>query len=208
MPTTMTGKELFEWLTSEGLSPAGATGIVANLQAESGLNAKANQPNGPGRGIAQWSEGGRWDQLVAAAKNARRDPEDINTQLWFMKREMQSSGLWERLKKVKDEREATRIVLKEYEKPKDQTEAEVTRRLNLGKGVSTGAKDLSGSVLDRMKDTLTPEWLPGVQNFFISSGKVVGLSLLGALLVILGIVILVSSSKAATTVAKKVSPIS
>jgi len=204
MPTTMTGKELYEYLTYNGMSPAGATGIVANLQAESGLNSKAVQPNGPGRGIAQWSVGGRWDQLVKWAKSARRDPEDINTQLYYMQKEMKESGLWERLQKTTDERTATRMVLKEYERPKDQSENEVARRLSLGKTAASGAKDLTAPSLTQ---SLTPDWVSGplqqLQGFAVDSGKVVGLALLGALLLILGIVILIVASKPVTAVAKK-----
>lgn len=193
MPSTMTGKELHEWLTSQGFTPQAATGIVGNLQAESGLNAKANQPNGPGRGIAQWSEGGRWDQLVAEAKKQRRDPEDINMQLWFMKHEMQQSGLWDRLKKVKDERTATRIFLKEYERPADQSEDAVTRRLSAGKSASTGAEDLSGNGLP---DFISNPW-DKAQGFIMQSGKVVGLSVLGGILLIIGVVVIILSSRAA-----------
>jgi len=208
MATTMTGKELYEYLTSSGMSSAGATGIVANLQAESGLNSEAAQPNGPGRGIAQWSVGGRWDQLVAWAKGAKRDPKDINTQLFYVQKEMKASGLWDRLKKTTDERAATRMVLKEYERPKDQSEAEVTRRLNLGKSTLGGAEDLNPkSIADTLKGAF-PDWLTPTLTFASDAGKIVGVSLLGVLLIILGLVAVIASTRTSKNVAAKVSPVS
>lgn len=34
---------------------------MGNLDQESGMSPTIKQPGGPGRGIAQWSVGGRWD---------------------------------------------------------------------------------------------------------------------------------------------------
>ena len=39
-----------------------AAGIIGNLDQESGMDPTISQyDGGPGRGIAQWSTGGRWD---------------------------------------------------------------------------------------------------------------------------------------------------
>ena len=53
----------FDYFVSKGLTERQSAGIVGNLIQESGspVNPYANQPGGPGMGIAQWSEGGRWD---------------------------------------------------------------------------------------------------------------------------------------------------
>ncbi|WP_076262346.1 phage tail tip lysozyme [Intrasporangium flavum] len=53
----------FDYFVSKGLTERQSAGIVGNLIQESGspINPYANQAGGPGMGIAQWSEGGRWD---------------------------------------------------------------------------------------------------------------------------------------------------
>jgi hypothetical protein len=51
----------FNFFVSKGLTKIQAAGIVGNLIQESSVNPAAVEPGGPGRGIAQWSVGGRWD---------------------------------------------------------------------------------------------------------------------------------------------------
>lgn len=53
----------FDYFVGKGLTERQSAGIVGNLIQESGspINPYADQPSGPGMGIAQWSEGGRWD---------------------------------------------------------------------------------------------------------------------------------------------------
>lgn len=52
----------FNYFVAKGLTKAQAAGIVGNLIQESSVNPNAVQyGGGPGRGIAQWSVGGRWD---------------------------------------------------------------------------------------------------------------------------------------------------
>ena len=52
----------YNFFRSKGLTPAEAAGIIGNLMQESSVNPNAIQyGGGPGRGIAQWSVGGRWD---------------------------------------------------------------------------------------------------------------------------------------------------
>jgi hypothetical protein len=61
---TNNNQTAFTYFVGKGLTQRQAAGIVGNLIQESGnpINPYANQPNGPGMGIAQWSEGGRWDR--------------------------------------------------------------------------------------------------------------------------------------------------
>ncbi|MGZ6089267.1 MAG: phage tail tip lysozyme [Polyangiales bacterium] len=54
-------KKSFDYFVSKGLTAFQAAGIVGNLDQESGDSPTAVQPGGPGRGLAQWSAGGRWD---------------------------------------------------------------------------------------------------------------------------------------------------
>ncbi len=51
----------FDYFVGKGLTNFQAAGIVGNLDQESGDDPMAVQAGGPGRGIAQWSVGGRWD---------------------------------------------------------------------------------------------------------------------------------------------------
>jgi hypothetical protein len=51
----------FDYFLGKGLTDFQAAGIVGNLDQESGVDPNAVQQGGPGRGIAQWSVGGRWD---------------------------------------------------------------------------------------------------------------------------------------------------
>jgi len=51
----------FNFFVDKGLTKKQAAGIVGNLDQESGVDPNAKQSGGPGRGIAQWSVGGRWD---------------------------------------------------------------------------------------------------------------------------------------------------
>ena len=55
-------KTAFNFFVSKGLSKVQAAGIIGNLMQESSVNPNAVEfGGGPGRGIAQWSVGGRWD---------------------------------------------------------------------------------------------------------------------------------------------------
>ena len=51
----------FDYFVGKGLTSFQAAGIVGNLDQESQVDPTAVQAGGPGRGIAQWSVGGRWD---------------------------------------------------------------------------------------------------------------------------------------------------
>ena len=52
----------FDYFVGKGLTAVQAAGIVGNLDQESGMDPTISQSGGGvGRGIAQWSAGGRWD---------------------------------------------------------------------------------------------------------------------------------------------------
>ncbi|PWJ27165.1 peptidase inhibitor family I36 [Branchiibius hedensis] len=60
---TKSNKEVaFDFFVGKGLTARQSAGIVGNLVVESGVDPTIKQiGGGPGRGIAQWSVGGRWD---------------------------------------------------------------------------------------------------------------------------------------------------
>jgi hypothetical protein len=60
----LTGNDMtaYDFFVGKGLTNFQAAGIVGNLDQESGMDPTiAQYGGGPGRGIAQWSAGGRWD---------------------------------------------------------------------------------------------------------------------------------------------------
>src|SRR5262245_13829644 len=59
---TSNQKTAYNFFISKGLEPYQAAAIVGNLIQESSVSPSSYQyGGGPGRGIAQWSAGGRWD---------------------------------------------------------------------------------------------------------------------------------------------------
>jgi MYXO-CTERM domain-containing protein len=58
---TANDKTAYDYFVGKGLTSFQAAGIVGNLIQESNVVPTAVQQGGPGRGIAQWSVGGRWD---------------------------------------------------------------------------------------------------------------------------------------------------
>jgi len=91
-------KTAFEFFVNKGLSKVQAAGIVGNLDQESGMDPTILQyGGGPGRGIAQWSHGGRWDSsyhdnVVWYAKDHGLNEWSLNTQLDFIWYELTTFG--------------------------------------------------------------------------------------------------------------------
>lgn len=83
---------VWKMLKAEGFTEESIAGILGNLQQESGVDPTAVQGGGPGRGLAQWSMGGRWDNgpqsLISFASSQGLDPWDARTQVRFMVYEM------------------------------------------------------------------------------------------------------------------------
>tara|TARA_R100001079_G_scaffold105145_1_gene72251 strand:- start:273 stop:956 length:684 start_codon:yes stop_codon:yes gene_type:complete len=112
-------------LIEGGLTKTAAIGIVANLKAESNLDPSIKQKGGgPGRGLAQWEKGGRYDtdriNLVSFARDQGKDWKDLNTQIDFILHELNIHPEYKKVKKEINEAEnikdAVLIFLKKYEK--------------------------------------------------------------------------------------------
>lgn len=84
------GKKIFDFFMRSGFSKNQAAAWVGNFVQESGLNPAAQQPNGPGRGLAQWG-GGRFSALQAFAKSKGNPWTDLLTQLQFVMHELTGS---------------------------------------------------------------------------------------------------------------------
>ena len=89
----------FNYFVGKGLTKRQAAGIVGNLLQESSMNPNAIQyGGGPGRGIAQWSVGGRWNHSyhdnVAWYANVKlgKSRWNLGAQLAFIWYELHSVG--------------------------------------------------------------------------------------------------------------------
>ena len=89
-------KTAYDYFVAKGLTSFQAAGIVGNLDQESGVDPTIAQENGgPGRGIAQWSTGGRWDtdsgdNLVAFAATEGLPTSSLTVQLDFVWYELET----------------------------------------------------------------------------------------------------------------------
>jgi len=124
-PTKGYPEYIINRLKGGGLTPTAAVGIVANLKAESNLDPAIKQfSGGPGRGLAQWEKGGRYDtdpiNLVKFAKKKGTNWSDLDTQIDFILHEMDRHPEYKKVKDMLNKsdsvKDATLIFLKKYEK--------------------------------------------------------------------------------------------
>ena len=116
---------IIDKLVKGGLTKTAAIGVVANLKAESNLDPGIKQlGGGPGRGLAQWEKGGRYDtdpiNLNKFAAKKGTNWSDLDTQIDFILYEMEKHPEYrkvkEQLNKTDSVEKATLIFLKKYEK--------------------------------------------------------------------------------------------
>lgn len=88
----------FDFFVEQGFSTIQAAGIIGNLDQESGVNPTSVQSDGPGRGIAQWSVGGRWDTENTFAASINEDPWSLDAQLRFIMNEFSRGYGYEQVK--------------------------------------------------------------------------------------------------------------
>jgi LysM repeat protein len=122
--------QAISYFESQGWSRAQAIGIVANLDAESNMQAGIDQiGGGPGYGLAQW-EGPRQRDFAAWAGHDIRGS-SFAEQLRFVQHELTHSeaGAGRALRGATDARSAAEIVTRLYERPAD-TAGEAVRRGN------------------------------------------------------------------------------
>ncbi|MBX4197467.1 CHAP domain-containing protein [Candidatus Saccharibacteria bacterium] len=110
-------QKAFYYFVGQGLSDVQSAAIVGNLMQESGVDPTSVQPNGVGHGIAQWSEPGRWDNLLTFASSRNQSPTDLGLQLDFMWEELNSSysGALSVLRSQTDITNATIVFEQQYE---------------------------------------------------------------------------------------------
>jgi len=128
-PTARTAEDLFandvaacNYFVDKGLTNFQAAGIVGNLDQESGVDPNAVQyGGGPGRGIAQWSVGGRWDSssndnAVWYAGKTGQNVWSLQLQLDFIWYELTSIGYgYGALKATTNVTDATTVFQDQFE---------------------------------------------------------------------------------------------
>jgi Phage tail lysozyme len=114
-------KVAFDFFVAKGLTNFQAAGIVGNLDQESGVNPSSVQADGPGRGIAQWSVGGRWDtsandNVKTYAAQQGESMTSLSLQLEFIWYELTTVGYgYSTLKATTNVTDATIAFMAKYE---------------------------------------------------------------------------------------------
>lgn len=115
--------EAMRFFMDRGFTDYQAAGIIGNFQVESGsptLPPEQHQiGGGPGRGLAQWEAGARFEDLKQFAHKNGTPWHDFHTQLNFVMHEFATSEkkAFRRLKATDGVKEATASVLNDYERP-------------------------------------------------------------------------------------------
>lgn len=170
-------EKIWNRLDDEGFNDCGKGGLIGNLDAESGLKPKNLQnsyekklgytddsytaavDNGSygnfvkdsaGYGLAQWTYWSRKQDMLTFARAAGKSIGDLEMQLDFLCKELKESypTVYNKLKTAASVREASDIVLTQFERPADQSEAVKLKRANMGqKYYNQYAKKTGGSVM-------------------------------------------------------------
>lgn len=171
---------IWKYLKANGLTDAGAAGLMGNLQAESGLQPTNLQNtfekslgfsdeaytkavdsgeydnfvmDKAGYGLAQWTWHGRKQNLLNYARQRKTSIGDLQMQLDFMIKEIAGyKNVVAVLTTTDSVREASDIVLTQYEKPANQSEAVKRKRAGFGQEIYNrntqgGESDMSNSSL-------------------------------------------------------------
>lgn len=173
-----TEERIWSYLKGQGLTDAGAAGLMGNLYAESGLRPNNLQNSYEGKlgmadaeytelvdkgsyanfgndragyGLAQWTYPTRKAALLAYAKAAGKSIGDLEMQLGFLMKELSTSykSVLSVLKTATSVRAASDAVLLQFERPADQSETAKARRASYGqKYFDKYAKKGSGSTME------------------------------------------------------------
>ena len=156
-------RKIWDKLLSAGLTPAGAAGLMGNLQAESGLN-PINLQNScekklgftdesftaavdsgayggfisdmAGYGLAQWTNLNRKQLLLYFARMGASSVGDLDIQMDYLIWELGKKfpAVWDKLRTTASVREASDCVLLKFERPANQSAENCARRAALGQG--------------------------------------------------------------------------
>ena len=156
-----TEEKIWSFLKAQGLTDAGAAGLMGNLYAESGLRPNNLQNSYEGKlgmadaeytervdsgsytnfvrdsagyGLCQWTYWSRKEALLAYAKKTGKSIGDLEMQLGFLMQELASGykAVLATLKTAASVRAASDAVLLQFERPADQSEAAKVKRAGYG----------------------------------------------------------------------------
>lgn len=174
-------EKIWNRLGDEGFNDCGKGGLIGNLDAESGLKPKNLQnsyekklgytddsytaavDNGSygnfvkdsaGYGLAQWTYWSRKENMLTFARAAGKSIGDLEMQLDFLCKELKESypTVYSKLKTAASVREASDIVLTQFERPADQSEAVKLKRANMGqKYYNQYAKKTGGNTMSKIE---------------------------------------------------------
>jgi hypothetical protein len=160
-------------IRSWGFTEAAAAGILGNLRQEAGEKLDPNQSQlggGPGRGLAQWSAGGRWDSdplnCVDYCRKNKLNPRSIEGQMAFIRAEMRAHWppMYKKFKSITDIDQATDRFCDDFENPGDP---QLTTRRKYAQQYYSKHKGSTYHVI-RTKDGTTGEAEPAPEEFTIS----------------------------------------
>ncbi|MGI6497986.1 MAG: phage tail tip lysozyme [Oscillospiraceae bacterium] len=151
---------MWKFFKGKGLNDYAVAGLMGNLYAESGLRSNNLQNSyekslkmtdaeytkavdsgaytnfvrdSAGYGLAQWTYWSRKEGLLKFAKEAKASIGDLNMQLAYLWKEIQGyTNTIKVLKGATSVRQASDVVLTEYERPADQSESAKVRRAKYG----------------------------------------------------------------------------
>lgn len=154
---------IWEYLMERIGNPYGVAGLMGNLMAESGMNPRNLQNtyekqlgfsddeyteavdsgkynsfcfDGAGYGLAQWTYWSRKTRLLSMAREQGRSIGDLDLQLEVLWAELQAyKGVLEVLRGAQSVREASDVVLTQYERPADQGDVVRARRAAYGQTI-------------------------------------------------------------------------
>lgn len=170
-------ERIWNRLDDEGFNNYGKGGLMGNLDAESGLKPKNLQNSyekklgytddsytaavddgsygnfvrdSAGYGLAQWTYWSRKQNMLTFARAAGKSIGDLEMQLDFLCKELKESypTVYKTLRTAASVREASDVVLTQFERPADQSEAVKLKRANMGqKYYNQYAKKTGGNVM-------------------------------------------------------------
>jgi tape measure domain-containing protein len=112
--------KIFNFFKEKGFTNEQAAGWVGNLKHESGLDpARYQEGGGPGRGLAQWEVGGRFEELKKFAASQGKTWDDLQVQLDFIWKELQTTEkeAYDSIKRATSVVSATKLISRDYERP-------------------------------------------------------------------------------------------
>lgn len=153
--------KIWNFFIDKGINAFGTAGLMGNLYAESGLNPKNLQnsfekklhmtdaaytdavDNGSydnfikdsaGYGLAQWTFWSRKENLLQFSLSRKASIGDLEMQLEFLYKELSDDykGVLEALKNAASVKEASNVVLLQYERPADQGNSVQSKRASFG----------------------------------------------------------------------------